>query len=90
VQEAREIPVVKVLDKPVVAERTSFPPRLLLIALGSFLTPLLIALRLSAENRWRKLEPNDPRKMLGSQIRETLRRSMWRPQSWRKRSQKSR
>ena len=90
VQEAREIPVVKVLDKPVVAERTSFPPRLLLIALGSFLTPLLIALRLSAENRWRKLAPNDPRKMLGSQIRETLRRGMWRPQFWRKRSQKSR
>jgi capsule polysaccharide export protein KpsE/RkpR len=90
VQEAREIPVVKVLDKPVVAERTSFPPRLLLIALGSFLTLLLIALRLSAENFWRKLEPNDPRRTLGRQMRETLRSRMWRPQPWRKRGEQSR
>ena len=73
VQEAREIPVVKVLDKPVVAERSSFPPRLLLIVLGSVVTGLLIALRLSAEHFWRKLGPNDPRKALARQIHEALR-----------------
>jgi capsule polysaccharide export protein KpsE/RkpR len=90
VQEAREIPVVKILDRPVLAERTSFPPRLLLIALGSFMTLLLIALRLSAENFWRKLEPNDPRKTLISQVRETLRRrAMWRPQPWQVRTEKN-
>jgi uncharacterized protein involved in exopolysaccharide biosynthesis len=31
VQEAREIPVVKVLDAPEVAEKRSFPPRLIII-----------------------------------------------------------
>lgn len=38
VQEAREIPTVKVLDAPLVPEKKSWPPRLLLMFLGSFST----------------------------------------------------
>ncbi len=38
VQEARETPVVKVLDKPDVAERRSYPPRLAIMLLGASLT----------------------------------------------------
>jgi capsule polysaccharide export protein KpsE/RkpR len=38
VQEARETPVVRVLDKPDVAERRSYPPRLAIILLGAVLT----------------------------------------------------
>ena len=35
VQEAKEIPTVKVLDAPKVPERKSFPPRLLIIVMGT-------------------------------------------------------
>jgi len=38
IQEAREIPAVKVLDRAPLPERTSFPPRLILTVLGSFLS----------------------------------------------------
>ena len=34
VQEAKEVPSVKVLDAPVVPERKSFPPRLLIMSVG--------------------------------------------------------
>ena len=38
VQEAKETPSVKVLDPPNVPEKKSFPPRLLIVALGTALT----------------------------------------------------
>ncbi|MGI9101558.1 MAG: Wzz/FepE/Etk N-terminal domain-containing protein [Terriglobales bacterium] len=37
VQEAREIPVVKMLDQPDLAERKSFPPRVAMMILGALL-----------------------------------------------------
>lgn len=78
VQEAREIPTVKVLDQPTLPEKKAFPPRMAIIILGTFLTIPLIAVRLSAENRWRRLEADDPRKTLVSDIRRTIRaRALW-------------
>lgn len=76
VQEAREIPTVKVLDQPTLPEKKSFPPRLLIIAIGLFLTALLVAVRLSSENLWRNLEGSDPRRVLGAKIRDTIRTRM--------------
>jgi capsule polysaccharide export protein KpsE/RkpR len=91
VQEAREIPTVKVLDKAGLAEKRSFPPRLLLIVLGNFVTFLFIAFRLSAENVWRKLDVNDRRRTLASEIRDTIRRSrIGRPRSLRIRMEPNR
>lgn len=40
VQEAKEIPPVKVLDEPDVPEKKSFPPRLAIVALGFLLSAL--------------------------------------------------
>jgi len=79
VQEAREIPTVKVLDQPTLPEKKSFPPRLLIIAIGTFLTFLMMAIRLSSENHWRNLEVDDPRRILACEIRNTIRTSaLWR------------
>ena len=41
VQEAKEIPSVKVLDQPEVPERNSFPPRTLIIFVGTACSVLL-------------------------------------------------
>jgi uncharacterized protein involved in exopolysaccharide biosynthesis len=40
VQEAKEIPPIKVLDEPDVPEKKSFPPRLIIVVLGFFLSAL--------------------------------------------------
>ncbi len=40
VEEAKELPSIKVLDEPVVPEQKSFPPRLLIILSGTFLFSL--------------------------------------------------
>ena len=78
VQEAREIPTVKVLDQPTLPEKKSFPPRLLIIVIGTFMTTLLVAIRLSWENFWKMLPGSDPRKVLVLHIRETIRTSVGR------------
>jgi capsule polysaccharide export protein KpsE/RkpR len=76
VQEAREIPTVKVLDQPTLPERKSFPPRLLIIIIGTFITALLLFVRLCAESFWTALPASDPRKVLALRIRETI-PTMW-------------
>jgi capsule polysaccharide export protein KpsE/RkpR len=73
VQEAREIPTVKVLDKPSLAEKKSFPPRLVIVLLGVLTTLLLITARLLFERSWKKLGTDDPRKALAGEMRDALR-----------------
>ena len=72
VQEAREIPTVKVLDKPVLPEKKSFPPRRIIILLGVLITFLLITARLLFERFWQKLGADDPRKALACEIGKTI------------------
>lgn len=54
VQEAREIPVVKVLDAPDLAEKRSFPPRLLMIILIPLVTLCGGVAWLAGESMWRR------------------------------------
>jgi len=51
VEEAKEIPSVKVLDSAVAPEKKSFPPRLLIMFLCTFLA-LAGECRISFSNRW--------------------------------------
>jgi capsule polysaccharide export protein KpsE/RkpR len=91
VQEAREIPSVKVLDQPTLPEKKSFPPRLLIIAIGTFMTMLLVTARLSSENFWRTLPGSDPRKVLALQIHHTMRtRVRWKRKRFRFQSEENR
>jgi len=64
VQEAKEIPTVKVLDVPVVPEKKSFPPRLLLIALSTSLALGLGMAWVLGAAQWDKTDPQDPRRAL--------------------------
>jgi uncharacterized protein involved in exopolysaccharide biosynthesis len=73
VQEAKETPSVKVLDPAQVPEKKSFPPRLLIMFLGTFLTVAVAAAILLGTKYWNETDPQDPRKMLARDVAETVR-----------------
>jgi uncharacterized protein involved in exopolysaccharide biosynthesis len=54
VQEAKEIPTVNLLDAPLVPERKSFPPRAVIIGLGSLLSVLIAAMLVVGTESWRQ------------------------------------
>ncbi len=68
IEEAKEIPTVKVLDAAEVPEKKSFPPRLIIAALGALLSLSGAVLWVLARGRWEELGPGDPRKRLGQEL----------------------
>ena len=68
VQEVKETPSVKILDIAKVPERKSFPPRLLIIFLGAFLTFTWGIAWVLGEARWEETDPRDPRKKLAQEV----------------------
>ena len=72
VQEAKELPTAKVLDPAAVAERKSWPPRILLIVLGAIGSLLLASAWIMAGSWWRETDSADSRKMLLQQIGSEL------------------
>jgi capsule polysaccharide export protein KpsE/RkpR len=72
VQEAKEVPSVKVLDPGSIPESRSFPPRLLLMALGSFLGCCIGISWLFATAMWTRMDPLDPRKLLAEEVFGTV------------------
>jgi capsule polysaccharide export protein KpsE/RkpR len=72
VQEAKEIPTVKVLDLPLVPERKSYPPRLMIILMGTIFTLVTCSGWLIAAARWRGANPADPGKIFAQEIFQTV------------------
>ena len=72
VEEAREIPSVKVLDPAEVPEKKSFPPRAVLIAVGTLLAIVGCAFWLIFRARWELVQADDPRKALANEIFTTV------------------
>ena len=64
VQEAKETPSVKVLDAPNVPEKKSFPPRLLIIFLGTILSFIFGAAWLLGNHAWEQTNSRNPAKSL--------------------------
>jgi uncharacterized protein involved in exopolysaccharide biosynthesis len=78
VEEAKETPSVKVLDPGRVPEKKSFPPRLLMVFLGTFLAVASTVMWTLGTNRWEEVDPDDPRKVLAREVVATLRaRAPW-------------
>ena len=67
IQEAKEIPSVKVLDPASTPERRS-PSWLLIIIAGTFLGALLACMGYFLKNWWDHWDQDDPRRMLISQV----------------------
>ena len=76
VQEAKETPSVKVLDPPDVPEKKSFPPRLLIITLGTTLTIAGGVLWVLGKQLWTQIEPGDAQKALAQEVISTIRAHM--------------
>jgi capsule polysaccharide export protein KpsE/RkpR len=68
IQEAKEIPMIKVLDHPDVPERKSFPPRLLLVLGFSSMAFLAGVVWIYAERCWDELPAGDTNKELARTI----------------------
>ena len=83
VQEAKEIPTVKVLDAPNVPDKKSFPPRTLIVLLGTALAFALGACWVFGRALWEATDPADPRKLLAQEIFDTAKAALPRP--WRNR-----
>lgn len=68
VQEAKEIPSVKVLDAAVVPTKKSFPPRGAFTATGALLFFLGACVWIFAHRTYMSIDPQDPRKQLAEEV----------------------
>jgi uncharacterized protein involved in exopolysaccharide biosynthesis len=74
IQEAKDVPVVSVIDPPGIPEKKSFPPRLRLALLLTFLSFAGASALILIRDHWAKVDPRDPRKMLAADVLPVLRR----------------
>jgi len=73
VEEAREVPTVKVLDVADIPEKKSFPPRLIIMLFGTCFAISLCTVWILSSERWRQLDQNDPGKKLTEEVLQTMR-----------------
>ena len=76
VEEARETPSVKVLDTADVPERKSYPPRTILVILGTGFVFVLSCVWVLGHARWQEIDAADPAKVLSQQIFQNIRASV--------------
>jgi capsule polysaccharide export protein KpsE/RkpR len=82
VEEAKEIPSVKLLDPPKVPQKKSSPPRLLISILGAVLALLLGSSWILSTSAWTRINPHDPRKSLAIEVWSDVRgRVPWLPRN---------
>jgi capsule polysaccharide export protein KpsE/RkpR len=72
VQEAKETPTVKILDSAQVPGKKSFPPRIQILFLGTFLGFACALLWVFGNDAWQSTGADDPRKILATEVFSTL------------------
>jgi capsule polysaccharide export protein KpsE/RkpR len=72
IEEAKDIPVVSVIDPPAVPEKKSFPPRILLMLLLTFFAFVAAAVVILIRDRWSRVDAGDPRKKLATEVFSVL------------------
>jgi capsule polysaccharide export protein KpsE/RkpR len=76
-EEAKDVPAISVIDAPGIPEKKSFPPRLILIAVLTFLSFSVAASVILLREVWSRVSPDDPRKALAAEMVPVIRRR-WR------------
>lgn len=76
VQEAKEIPTVTVLDVANVPDKKSFPPRLIIMVLGTALAFALTTTWIFGKAAWDQADSDDARKVLVLEVFTTFRASL--------------
>jgi capsule polysaccharide export protein KpsE/RkpR len=80
IQEAKDVPVVSVIDAPGIPEKKSFPPRLLLALLLTVISVSAASVLILLQNHWLRVPANDPGKALVQEIGGNVRQrliAMW-------------
>jgi capsule polysaccharide export protein KpsE/RkpR len=104
VEEAKEIPSVKVLDAAILPTKKTFPPRAAITALGTLFGLALAITWIAVKKQWDEIEPSDPRKQFAMEVFTTARTSFpnfsrngsngrsngHRPRAWSKKTEESR
>ena len=72
VQEAKEIPTVKVLDAANTPDKKSFPPRLLIVFLCTTCALLAASCWVFAKTAWNDTNPSDERKVFAQEVFTTV------------------
>jgi uncharacterized protein involved in exopolysaccharide biosynthesis len=72
VQEAKETPSVKVLDPARIPEKKSFPPRLVIMFLGTLLVCAMSVVWVLGSARWEEVDVQDPRKVFVQEVAGSL------------------
>jgi uncharacterized protein involved in exopolysaccharide biosynthesis len=76
IEEAKDTPVVAVIDQPLVAEKKSFPPRLLVILLLTMLAVGGTCFYIILRSMWEHVGTSDPRKVLAQEIADSVHRQL--------------
>lgn len=76
VEEAKETLVVKVLDPPNIPEKKSYPPRLLIVILGTLLAMSMSVVCIFGTAFWTEIDSQEPHKVLVLEITEATRASL--------------
>ena len=72
IQEAKDVPVVSVIDMPGIPEKKSFPPRLLVALILTIFAIAVTAATLLFLHRWQLVSNSDPRKVLARRIEDSI------------------
>jgi uncharacterized protein involved in exopolysaccharide biosynthesis len=73
IEEAKDTPVVSVIDMPLVAEKKSFPPRILLTLILTVFAVVVASFYILNRHQWDQVSLNDPRKVLAQEIARSFR-----------------
>lgn len=76
VQEAKEIPSVKILDAAIVPTKKSFPPRPLLTTLGTLFGLAVAITWVVAKTQWDAVDASNPKKVFATEVLTTMRTNL--------------
>lgn len=73
VEEAKEVPSIRVLDPPNIPENKSFPPRMIIMLFGTFTGFLLGLAWVFGRETWARWDAKDPGRVLIEEVGSTVR-----------------
>ncbi len=74
IEEAKDVPVVSVIDPPGIPEKKSFPHRLLIALALTGIALIATAAQILIRDHWSRVDPNDPRKAFANEVLLTMRK----------------
>jgi capsule polysaccharide export protein KpsE/RkpR len=72
-QEAKDIPVVRIIDAPGIPEKKSFPPRTIFTFASTLVIFFLACSVLLVRHQWLQLDPQDPRRAFALEVAAAFR-----------------